>query len=299
MPSTTDLILQWDRRRPRSQQKELGMSELGGCRRRAGYVIAGTEPTNPGGSVQAAMGSAIHDAVANILAELGVAESEQEVQFGGLKGHYDRIEDDCAIDVKTTSSRWLEHLKLHGPPYANVWQVSCYAAALVYKKHTIRRIRIDYLARDTGEEWSWSDRFDPRHVRDALYWLKQVRETPLEMLPRDYEPDSGFCRGCKFLQVCWEGAVPNRSPLSVLFVEDPDAEKWAGQLWESRAAEKTAKKASKQALGALDALRPPEGMGRVQCGPYTLDFRSNGVYFVAGDAPIPAVGYDDETGEAA
>jgi CRISPR/Cas system-associated exonuclease Cas4 (RecB family) len=299
MPSTTELILEWDRKRPRSKQKTLGMSDLGGCRRRAGYVIAGQEPTNPGGSVQAAMGSAIHDAIADILADLGLTgvSHENEVKFAGLVGHYDRIEDDVAIDVKTTSSRWLEHLKMHGPSYAHVWQVSCYAAALIHDKHTIRRIRIDYLARDTGEEWSWSDRFDPRHVRDALYWLKMVRETPLGMLPRDYEPDSAFCRGCKFLQVCWEGALPNRNPLSVLFVEDPDAERWAKDLWEARASEKASKKAARVALGALDAIRPPEGLGRVQCGPYTLDFRSNGVYFVAGDAPVPAVGYDD--GEAA
>lgn len=271
------------------------MSDLGGCRRRAGYVIAGQEPTNPGGSVQAAMGSAIHDALADILADLGVAESEQEVKFAGLVGHYDRCEDDIAIDVKTTSSRWLEHIKLHGPSYQHVWQVSCYAAALINDGTQIRRVRIDYLARDTGEEWTWGpERFDPRQVRDALQWLKMVRETPLSMLPRDYEPDSAFCRGCRFLQVCWEGAVPNRSPLSVLYVDDPDAEKWAAQLWANRAAEKSAKKLSRQALGALDAIRPETGLGRVQCGPYTLDFRSNGVYFVPGSAPVPAVGFDDE-----
>lgn len=298
MPSTTELLLEWDRRRPRSKQQELGMSDLGGCRRRAGYVIHGQEPTNPGGSVQAAMGSAIHDAIADILADLGVAESEQEVKFAGLKGHYDRCEDDIAIDVKTTSSRWLEHLKLHGPGYNHLWQVSCYAAALINDGKTIRRVRIDYLARDTGEEWTWGPaKFDPRYVRDALQWLKILRETPLAMLPRDYEPDSAFCRGCKFLQVCWEGAMPDRNPLTVLYVEDPDAEKWAKQLWDAREGKKTHTAEEKQAKGALEALRPAEGFGRVQCGRFTLDFRSNGVYFVPGAAPVPAVGYDD--GEAA
>jgi hypothetical protein len=255
MPSTTDLILAWDRRRPRSKQQELGMSDLGGCRRRAGYSLAGQKPTNPGGSVQAAMGSAIHDAIADILTELGIpgASHEKEVKFAGLIGHY------------------------AGTP--------------------IRTVRIDYLARDTGEEWTWHGLFDPRNVRDAVEWLRLVRTTELEMLPRDYEPDSAFCRGCKFLQVCWQGAVADRDPLSVLFVEDPDAEKWAAELWSAREQIKELKVQEKRAKGALDALRPPEGMGRVQCGPYTIDFRSNGVYFVAGSAPVPAVGYED--GEAA
>lgn len=47
--TTADLLLEWDRSRPRSRQRELGWSELGGCRRRAGYRLAGVEPTNPGG----------------------------------------------------------------------------------------------------------------------------------------------------------------------------------------------------------------------------------------------------------
>lgn len=259
-PTTADLLLEWDRRRPRSQQRQLGWSEVGGCRRRAGYRLAGTEPTNPGGSVQAVLGTAIHAAVQQVLNEIAAPEDlvEYPVEFAGIPGHIDRYEADGEklVDVKTTSSRWLEHIKLHGPDRGHLWQTHGYAAALVAKGHKVREIVIDYIARDTGELWRWSSRFNPQHVRDALEWLRNVRETPLEMLNRDYAPESPFCGHCPFRDTCWDGAVPDRDPRSVLYVEDPDATRWARQLWDAREAIKAAKELEAEAKGALDALRP-------------------------------------------
>lgn len=296
MTATSDLLLAWDRKRPRSQQREMGMSEVGGCRKRAGYRMAGTEPTNASSSVQAILGTAIHDAIADVLAEQAAPGDlyEHEVRFAGILGHLDRYEAETEelVDVKTTSSRWLEHIKLTGPDLSHLWQVHLYGAALIGEKRPVSRVRIDYIARDTGEEWSWRQRFNPQIVRDALEWLKTVRDSPLDMLPRDYEPDSAWCRGCPFRDPCWGGAVRDRSPLSVLFVEDPDAERWANDLWVARAEEKDAKKRAKRAVGALDAIRPLVGQ-RVQAGRYTLDFRVNGLYFVSGDHPIPAVGFEE------
>lgn len=294
MTTTSELLLEWDRRKPRSQQKELGMSELGGCRRRAGYRLAGTAPSNPSGSVQAAMGSAIHQAISEILEELGIdgVSHEREVRFAGLIGHYDRIEGDTVIDVKTTSSRWLEHIKLHCPEIPHLWQVSLYLAAKKLEGVEVNRVRIDYLARDTGEEFIWPNErgalFNPQHVRDALEWLRVVFEADLEMLPRDYDPDGPFCGHCPFFDLCWDGYVPERDRRSVLFVEDPDAGKWAGELFELRQQIKKLKEREDTIKGALDAKRPDEG-GRVQCGDHTIDFRRNArnpekwsLYFVPG-----------------
>ena len=61
LPSTAELILKADWERPRSQQKGLGMSDLGGCRRRAGYQLHGLPPEKPSGSVPAVIGTAVHD----------------------------------------------------------------------------------------------------------------------------------------------------------------------------------------------------------------------------------------------
>jgi len=258
--TTADLLLEWDRQRPRSRQRQLGWSEIGGCRRRAGYRLAGVEPSNAGGSVQAVMGTAIHDAVQRVLNEIAAPDDlvEHPVVFAGIPGHLDRYEADTAtlIDVKTTSSRWLEHIKLHGPDRNHLWQLGGYGAALIQEGRKVRRVIIDYLARDTGELHRWEGKFDPQWVRDALDWLENVRQADLEMLNRDYAPDTAFCGHCPFLDTCWEGAVPNRDPRSVLLVEDPDQLKWAQQLVDARAAVKAAKALEDEAKGALDALRP-------------------------------------------
>lgn len=293
MATTTELLLAWDRSRPRSQQKQLGMSELGGCRKRAGYRLAGTAPSNPAGSVQAAMGSAIHQVIADILREQNIPgiSFEAEVEFAGIIGHYDRIEDETVIDVKTTSSRWLEHIKLHCPEIPHLWQVSLYAAALKFAGKKISRVRIDYLARDTGEEFTWPNQhgalFDPQHVRDALEWLQGVYDTDVDMLPRDYEPDGPFCQGCPYLDLCWEGHVPNRDRRTVLYLEDPDAGKWANELWDTRQQIKKLQETETRAKKALDAIRPEDG-GHVQAGERFIDFRRNAndptkfsVYFVS------------------
>src|SRR5260370_15235913 len=61
IPSTAELLLAADWERPRSKQPGLGMSDLGGCRRRAGYQLQGYPHEKPSGSVQAVIGTAVHD----------------------------------------------------------------------------------------------------------------------------------------------------------------------------------------------------------------------------------------------
>jgi CRISPR/Cas system-associated exonuclease Cas4 (RecB family) len=263
--TTAALLLEWDRRRPRSQQTQFGMSELGDCRRRAGYRLAGVAPTNQGGSVQAVMGTVIHEAVATVLRDLQAqglisadALIEREVSFAGILGHLDLFDEPEVTDTKTTSSRWLEKLKVNGPQRSHLWQTHGYGAALIAEGRTVRRVNIDYIARDTGEEWRWSGRFDPQHVRDALAWVAEVRSTELEFLSRDHAPDGPFCTHCPFFDVCWEGGYAGRDPRSVLYAENPDAAGWADKLADARARKKAAQDDEETARGALDALRPNE-----------------------------------------
>lgn len=263
--TTADLLLRWDQRRPRSQQAEVGMSELGGCRRQVGYRLAGTPPTNVSSSVQAVLGTAIHAAVEQVFRELQDAGEipaedlvEHRVEFAGIPGTVDRYVAATATveDTKTTSSRWLEHIKVNGPPRSHLWQISGYAAALIHEGRKVRRLVINYIARDTGEEWRWEGPFQPAVVAEALTWLADVRDTELEMLPREYMPDSPFCGHCAFFDLCWEGGVQGRDRASVLFVENPDAARWARQLKEARESKAAAEEKEKEAKAALDALRP-------------------------------------------
>lgn len=263
--TTAELLLAWDQRRPRSQQRTIGMSEIGDCRRRAGYRLAGTEPTNASGSVQAVMGTAVHAAVEQIHSEMqrdGLIPAEDlveyEVRFAGILGHLDRyIAAEAELrDTKTTSDRWLQHIKVYGPDQSHVFQTHLYAAALVAQGKPVRRVVIDYLARDTGNDHQVVMPFNPAVVRDALDWIKTVRDTPLDYLNRDYAPDSSFCQHCPFRDTCWGDGVAERDPRSVLYVEEPDAQKWAEQLWQARQAKADAEKLEAEAKGALDALRP-------------------------------------------
>lgn len=298
MSSTAELLLLADRQRPRAAQREIGMSDLGACRRRTGYKMAGFDPVNEVGSVQAVMGSAIHDMVADILRSIAQPGDlvEHEVRYAGILGHLDRYEAETqtVVDTKTTSSRWLEHIKLHGPEHAHLWQVSCYGAALITEGIPVKRVRIEYLARDTGEEYVWPSiegrPINPQDVRDALNWLRMVRDTPLEMLPRDYEPDSVYCRGCPFGGmdggICWEGHIPGRDLRSVLYVENPDAEMWAEQLWQAREARKEAEKAEAEARGALTAVVYDHGK-TVKIGDRYLRLTANGqMKFVSGPRKV-------------
>lgn len=295
MTSTAALLLAADRERPRSLQRGIGISDLGSCRRRTGYKLAGTAPVNTTGSVQAVIGSAVHDAVARALTDRAEPGDlvEQEVTLAGIVGHLDRYESKtrCVVDVKTTSTRWLEHIHLHGPEHSHLWQVSCYAAALALKGTPVERIRIDYLCRDTGEEYQWPDEvgavFTTRHVRDAFEWLSEVRSAvdsgSVDWLPRDYEPDSVFCQGCPFGGpdggICWDGYVGERDMRSVLYVEDPDAARWAEELWQARRDADAAKKRAGRAKGALDAIRPDDGE-TVRCGDRYLRWTAAGLRFV-------------------
>lgn len=278
MPSTSALLLLGDQLRERSQQVALGMSELGQCRRKAGYKLMRIPPVNKVGSVQAVFGSAIHDAVANAVRQLGKPGDlvERGVGYAGLRGRLDRYEaeDQRVVDTKTCSTRWLEHIKLHGPSLGHRWQLSFYSAALITEGIPVKLCRLDYLVRDTGEEYQIEWLFDPQDVRDALEWLREVRATPLPMLPRDEEPDSPACQGCPYGGmdggICWQGYVPDRDYRSVYLAEGEDAGEVAAELFEIRKQVKELEKRADRLKGILDGERPDNPWDVIQAGDHYL-----------------------------
>lgn len=245
-------------------QTELGMSELGGCEKRAKFRLLGVEPTDPSGSIQAVLGTLIHEAIAGVLKQLqdeGLISAEDliehAVEFAGVPGHNDHYEADTEtlVDTKTTSQRMLDYWREHGISRSWRFQTATYAAALVKQGNPVRWIRIDVLARDTGDEESFVRMFDPGEVGQAMEWLAWVRNTPLESLPRAYAPDSKLCERCPFRRACWGEAKPGRDPRSVVFAELPNAVDWVEQLQQGRAMAKEGQELADEAKGVLDAVR--------------------------------------------
>ena len=112
MTSSSALMLLYNQIHVRSQQRELGWSDIGGCRRRTRFVIEGREPVNRFSSVVAMIGTAIHKQIQEVLEALGMP-AEWEVEYAGIKGHFDRYEAEFSrlVDTKTISSRYLERTK--------------------------------------------------------------------------------------------------------------------------------------------------------------------------------------------
>lgn len=265
LPSATELLAAWDSQRPRSLQKTLGMSALGGCRRRAGYIAQGFDE-DPGfdkkRNIQAILGTAVHEALVK-AAKLdpalppGSILDDAVVEFAGVTGHPDLFVEPVLRDFKTIGyATQLAKVKARGPSRQHRWQVAFYAAALILAGYQVQTVEIDYIVRDSGEEYIWSGPFSMDDVRDAMAWLKIVRETPAGKLTRDFRPDSGTCAGCPFFQRCWQKeAVPGRNLRTVLYKDWPNAADWVELLEATRESLARVKEQESDAKGALDALR--------------------------------------------
>lgn len=265
LPTTTDLLLAWDAQRPRSQQVEMGMSRLGSCQRQAGYHTQGVpqdEAYEPD-KIQAVIGTAIHQTAAEAARLLlpGAQTESLEVHFAGLTGHPDLYLDGTLRDIKTLGySMQLTQRQQLGPLTRERWQVHTYAAALIVAGLEVHTVEIDYIARDSGDEFIWREPFDMSAVEAALAWLDDVRTSDITMLSRDYRPESVYCQDCPWFRQCWD-AEPGKDPRSVLFVDDPDAAAWALRLEDARKRKSAAEAEEKDAKGALDALRRIERPG--------------------------------------
>lgn len=272
IPTATELLTAWDAERPRSKQAEMGVSGVGDCRRRAGYLLQGHQPDpeyDSRGNIQAILGTAIHQALAEAAhtmcyPEAEVHAEELEIHFAGLTGHPDLFAEPLLRDFKTVGyAMQLERIRLNGPPRQHRWQIHIYGAGLIVAGHRVEVLQLDYISRDTGEEYLWEGPFDIAEVRAAVDWLTQVRTTPVEYLSRDYRPESAICRNCPFYQQCWD-AIPERSPRTALWRDWPSGADWAVRLEEAQLARKQAHAAEDDAKGALDALRTVTAPGDTQ-----------------------------------
>jgi len=178
-------------RSERSKQRQVGPSEIGGCRRRVWEKLQGTPITNPDTLVMAAnMGTAFHTWIEDRLAGNPRFLLEQKRTRDGIKGTVDcyDIKQGMVVDWKT--------IKMNGVPYfpskQQRWQVQVYGW-LLSEEYPVRSVCLVGLPRDGTEEniLTHVEDYNPEVAQEAINWLRELEDMQDPPKP---EKQRKFCR---------------------------------------------------------------------------------------------------------
>lgn len=253
-PAITELMEAWkaqDDARPRSRQKTLGMSSLGGCARRAYHELRGDAPTNETKRLGSLLGTAFHAAVEGVGLP---GETEIFVQHGELTGHVDRFHDGVVRDWKFTKRSSIEWIKKNGPSQQYRWQIQMYAHALCAQGDKVDGCWIVFIPRDGDEDdcYVWEEDYDPSVAEEALAWLLMVEEAQARNEPPEPEKAIPFCRDyCPFYGLCpgAHNAKRDADP-----IDDEWLESAARSYWTAGNNVKQLATYKEQAAGALEGV---------------------------------------------
>ena len=228
-----DILRNKDAARSRSTQKQVGPSELGGCRRKVWYRLNDQPETNDNElKLAAIMGTAIH---AEIEKALAIADPtgekyqvETEVEYDGMKAHIDLWipETGDVVDWKTVKVKNLSYF----PSQQQRWQVQVYGYLLEKSgKGKPRNVNLVAIARD-GDERDvkvHTETYDPKIAEEAMNWLSAIKESAEVPEP---EKDENYCKFyCKYYDATGEmgcvGLKKERIKEAEVVIDDPDADK--------------------------------------------------------------------------
>lgn len=200
--SLTEMILWAEANAHRSQQVDVGPSELGDlCERKLAYRIAGAQPVNTRSDPwPAIVGTAIHEWLERAinryqdvagaqrwLTELTVTPSPL------VTGHSDLYDTwTCTvIDWKTKGEKPMREFRAHGPSPDHVAQVHLYGLGQIKAGRKVERVAIVALPRSgwLAGMAVWSAPYDPSIARAALERLETVGRKGIE-LGVDRDPDA-------------------------------------------------------------------------------------------------------------
>lgn len=211
-----NIITSSSKKSARSQQKKVGPSEVGGCARKLWYKLNDQEKTNPDTlSLASILGTGIHSHLQKIFHEQDpwgdryILEGEFDFPEEDLVGHidmYDRVNKEV-IDWKTSTKA---NLGRYFPSRAQRWQVQLYGLLANRGGHEVETVTLVGIPRD-GDERDivyHSEPFDIEVCKEALAWLKEVREAQTPPAP---EKDASFCRNyCSFYDASGEKGCAGR-----------------------------------------------------------------------------------------
>lgn len=221
--------------RARSNQVQIGPSELGGCRRKVYYRLHDQHQTNENEMKLAAiMGTAIHSAIEQAIEKADPTGKkyvvEQEVEWGDMKAHIDLWipETGDVVDWKTVKKNNLSYF----PSTQQRWQVQVYGY-LLDKSGKGKPVNVNLVAipRD-GDERDikvHSEPYDPAIAEEALAWLAEVKQATEAPAP---ERDENYCKFyCKYYDASGDigcvGLKKKEAGVTDVVIADPDVDKAA------------------------------------------------------------------------
>ena len=193
-----------ENKRGRSTQVEIGPSELGGCRRKVWYRLNSQPETNDNEvKLAAIMGTAIHTAIENALADNQEVLLEKTVEYGGMKAHVDCFIPGTGdvVDWKTTKVKNLSYF----PSEQQRWQVQVYGY-LISKAGLgkVQTVNLVAIPRDGDERdiLVHSEPYDEAIALEAMNWLAAIRTLTEAPAPERHE---SYCKSyCKFYDASGE-----------------------------------------------------------------------------------------------
>jgi CRISPR/Cas system-associated exonuclease Cas4 (RecB family) len=206
--------------RPRSQQTEIGVSQIGGCRRQVWHQLQGAKRENTTLQLPALMGTAIHQLIQDAFE--GAAEEETvaywietELEHDGIKGHVDFYlpELGAVIDWKTTKMRNLAYF----PSQQQRWQVQLYGW-LIEKVHKDTPLTVSLIGipRDGDERHIkiHTEEYNPAIAEEAIAWYREVASMTEPPAPERYAAQ--FCQHyCPYFGNACQGKGKDKAEVTI------------------------------------------------------------------------------------
>lgn len=194
----TGALVDQDSKRSRSTQKEIGPSQLGGCRKQVYYQLTDQPETNKTEKLPAILGTYIHAGIAEaIKAEDPFGDNfliEQTLDAYGIPAHTDLYIRDkhLVVDWKTTTKASLRYF----PSDQQIWQAQVYAHMLKASGEDPKEVALVSIPRDgkMADILTHSEPYDPTKAEAALAWLDEVKlAVKNEDIPAPEKPKH-FCK---------------------------------------------------------------------------------------------------------
>jgi len=260
---------EFDATRPRSVQRQVGWSEVGGCRAAIGYRLDGAFPTDEPDSWAAQRGTAIHEYAEPILVKMFPGmRREVDTMYRGIPGHADLVDETSCTDIKTTSlansKLWAEDHSLLRPKRI---QAHGYVAGLVdtgeLPEDCTVRLLVIPVDGTFADWWAYEEPFDRSLADEGADRLEWVREHMAagEPLPKD-KPVHFCISWCSFYSLCRDPSEARE----LAEITDPELAAAVAAYGEAVARWSEADKAKKRLAPLIRGLRGTAGGWRVSTG---------------------------------